>query len=208
MRMIIFQLLTFFIALFLNQISEDKILSEVQKKYSSIKYLKANLIQSMEITVGDKKKATEQTFNFIYKKDNKYRLESDKQLIVSDGKSVWNYNPFQKRVVITKVEDNNLSLQYFLFQIPSESEVKFVGTEKIDDLEVYKLSFRAKDKNSSFKQFDAYITKNFLIKRIETFSPTQDRIAFSLSNINLNPNIKDSIFDFVIPAGVKVIDLR
>ncbi|MCX8009692.1 MAG: outer membrane lipoprotein chaperone LolA [Ignavibacteria bacterium] len=206
--MIVFQLIAFLLPLFLTQISEDKILAEVQKKYSSIKYLKANLTQSMEITVGDKKKITEQTFNFVFKKDNKYRLESEKQLIVSDGKSIWNYNPFQKRVVITKAENNNLSLQYFLFQIPSESEVKFVGTEKVDGSEVYKLSFRAKEKNLNFKHFDVFITKNFLIKRIETYSPAQDRIAFSLSNINLNPNVNDSIFDFVIPAGVKVIDLR
>ena len=44
---------------------------------------------------------------FLFKKENQLRLELKNLIIVSDGKTNWNYNKKQNKVIITNYDEND-----------------------------------------------------------------------------------------------------
>lgn len=175
-------------------------LSAIQNKYKSVNDFSVNFQQSVNNKAGASGK-------LMYARGNKVRVELKNMTIISDGKSLWNYNAGKKQVVINNADGENQSfftVDNFINQYPSKCNV---SSEDDNGKSVLVLT---PNKNSGldFKKARIWAGQDNLITRISVENQTGTLMNIELSGYDLNKNIPDSKFSFSPPEGIKVIDLR
>lgn len=197
--LIVFQLNTY-------TVDAEKIVDEVQKKYKAFENFIVQFTQEIQSTALEGKQIIKA--KLTYARENKYRLEYKNQLVMSDGKTIYNYSKNLKRVVITNFEENFFSPQYLILNLPKDSRIEYKGEEKSGKETLKIISFVPTRVNSQFKSFTIWVDNNFLIKKIETEDWAQNKYTINIQYFTPNTQIDPSTFKFNIPAGVKVVDLR
>ena len=93
----------------------ESVLKSLQNKFDSITDLTADVAQKNN---GQ----SNLTGKMYFKKENNIRLEVGNQTIVADGKTSWNYNKKNKKVIISDYDEGGsglLSINYLVYQSPS-----------------------------------------------------------------------------------------
>ncbi|MBM4157801.1 MAG: outer membrane lipoprotein chaperone LolA [Ignavibacteria bacterium] len=199
----------FFIFLLVNvSYSQDaqEIIKKVQGNYKDITDAKASFSQSTNYNSGGSEKSS----GIIYiKKEDKYRIETKKTIMVTDGKTAWTYTLSRKQVVIDyyKEEGNTFSPNKFLFNYPQNFYSDLEGEENVSGVPCYLLKLTPRHRGN-IKSAKIWIDKEaYLIRKI-TIASKESTTTYTLNNIDLDIGIGDSKFNFSTPQGVEVIDLR
>lgn len=195
----IISLITLFFATTTFSQNAEAVLKSLQNKFNSINSLSVNVTQK-----ANSKSAL--TGKMYFKKENNIRVEFTNQLIVSDGKTSWNYNKKDKKVIISDYDDTGsgvLSINYLVYQYPSECNLSLSseGGKQV-------LILTPKSKRNNFGEVKLFINKDDLIDKIITSNQGAGSIEILFSNYSLNPSISDSQFSFTPPEGTSIVDLR
>lgn len=177
----------------------ESVLKSLQNKFDSITDLSADVAQKSN-------GKTSLTGKMSFKKDNKIRIEFDNQTIVADGKTSWNYNKKNKKVIISDYDEAGsglLSINYLVYQYPSECDLS-LSTEGSNQI----LNLKPKSKKNNIGEVKLYISKENLIDKALISNPASGTMEVSFSNYKLNQNLPDSKFSFTEPEGTTVVDLR
>ena len=200
----------------LNSVSEgtnlslDDIVKRIENRYAlsgfSADFFQVSTIKAMEITDTASGKA-------FFKQPGRMRWEyemPDRQIIISDSKTLWIYRPDDNQVMIGSspsffgdgkgacfLSDMKLIRQKFSIILEKKVDygyhvLKLLPKEKTFDVSVIYLSVSA-------MTFDVF--------RIVTYNSYGDETRIALSNIQLQLNLDDSMFSFQIPKGVEVLQL-
>jgi len=189
-----------------DNITAQEIIQNVQNVYSSITDAKASFTQTIKFSSA---KAQSSSGTLYLKKENKYRIETSSQTIVTDGTTSWSYSPNKKQVVIDNYKEtgNTFSPNKYLFQYPENFYSDLEGTEKLGGSDVYVLKLKPRE-SGSVKSAQLWVDKDdWLIKKI-TIVGDESTTTFNVKNIRLDIGISDSKFTFTPPEGVEVIDMR
>jgi chaperone LolA len=189
--------------------SGKEIIESLKKKYASID----DAVVKFEQTVKYGVSKFEQSFSgtFYFKKKNKYRIETDQQIVVTDGVTSWLYSKVNNQVIIDKYrEDKDTSSpEKFLLSISDEYIPVILRTERNEGKKIYILKLTPRDENSSIESAKIWVVEGDLqITRVEITDISGTVTTYSVKSIKMNSGIEDSIFKFSIPSGVKVVDLR
>lgn len=198
MKFIINLIILFFATTTFSQ-NAEAVLKSLQNKFNSINSLSVNVTQK-----ANSKSAL--TGKMYFKKENNIRVEFTNQLIVSDGKTSWNYNKKDKKVIISDYDDTGsgvLSINYLVYQYPSECNLSLSSE---DGKQV--LILTPKSKRNNFGEVKLFINKDNLIDKIITSNQGAGAVEILFSNYSLNPSISDSQFSFTPPEGTSIVDLR
>lgn len=195
----IISLITLFFATTTFSQNAEAVLKSLQNKFNSINSLSVNVTQK-----ANSKSAL--TGKMYFKKENNIRVEFPNQLIISDGKTSWNYNKKDKKVIISDYDDTGsglLSINYLVYQYPSECNLSLSseGGKQV-------LILTPKSKRNNFGEVKLFINKDDLIDKIITSNQGAGSIEILFSNYSLNPSISDSQFSFTPPEGTSIVDLR
>lgn len=177
----------------------ESVLRSLQNKFDSITDLSSDIAQKNN---GQ----SNLTGKMYFKKDNNIRLELGNQTIVADGKSSWNYNKKNKKVIISDYDEAGsglLSINYLVYQYPSECDLS-LSTEGSSQI----LNLKPKSKKNNLGEVKLYISKENLIDKAVISNPASGSMEVSFSNYKLNQNLPDSKFSFTEPEGTTVVDLR
>ena len=178
----------------------DKLLRNLQDKFNEVKDLSAEFKQSTSgrAVVSGK---------FLFKKEDKLRIEFKNSILVSDGSTNWNYNQKENKVIISKNDDSNaspFSLQKVIFDYPKEC---MVSSEMDDGTEVLILTPN-NESSIGYSLIKIWLNNENLIIRIMLKDKADNQIQIDFSKYKVNQKIADSKFSFTPPEGSKVIDLR
>jgi chaperone LolA len=189
--------------------SGKEIIESLRKKYASID----DAVVKFEQTVKYGVSKFEQSFSgtFYFKKKNKYRIETDQQIVVTDGVTSWLYSKVNNQVIIDKYrEDKDTSSpEKFLLSISDEYIPVILRTERNEGKKIYILKLTPRDENSSIESAKIWVVEGDLqITRVEITDISGTVTTHSVKSIKINSGVEDSIFKFSIPSGVKVVDLR
>ena len=179
--------------------SAESVLKSLQNKFDSITDLTADVAQKNN---GQ----SNLTGKMYFKKENNIRLELGNQTIVADGKTSWNYNKKNKKVIISDYDEAGsglLSINYLVYQYPSECDLS-LSTEGTSQI----LNLKPKSKKNNLGEVKLYISKENLIDKAVISNPASGTMEVSFSNYKLNQNLSDSKFSFTEPEGTTVVDLR
>jgi len=188
----------------------DDIVKRIENRYAvsgfSADFFQASTIKAMEITDTASGKA-------FFKQPGRMRWEyemPDRQIIISDSKTLWIYRPDDNQVMIGDspsffgdgkgacfLSDMKLIRQKFSIILEKKEDygyhvLKLLPKEKTFDVSVIYLSVSA-------MTFDVF--------RIVTYNSYGDETRIALSNIQFKLNLDDSMFSFQIPKGVEVLQL-
>lgn len=184
----------------------QEIIKKVQSKYNSIKDASATFSQSIKYSSG----SSQSSSGTIYiQKENKYRIESKNEVIVTDGVTSWSYSKKKKQVVVDnyKNDGNTFSPNKFLFSYPENFYSDLEGTETVSGIECYLLKLTPRHKGS-VKSAKIWVDKeDNLIRKINVNS-SESNTTYTLKKITLDAGLSSSKFTFSPPEGVEVIDLR
>lgn len=185
------------------------IIKKVREKYNNLNSLKADFEQIFSWELAGE---TQEVSGKIYlKSGNKYRIETEDQLIVTNGKTVWTYSETNNQVVIdllNKSPENPLPKD-LLFEYSEEYIPHLVGTATIDKRKVYVLNLVPRDKDAFIKSMKIWVdTSDWFTRKIEQVDINDNINTYHVSNIEENIDLNDSLFNFKTPKDAEVVDLR
>ena len=188
-------------ALIYSQSAKETLLS-FQNKYKTVKSFTADFAQETKSNLN--KDTYKNSGKIYFEKINKFRIEFQGQLLITDGTSVWNYNKKQNKVVITNYnsEPSVFSLDKYILDYPKDCEATYFNqAQKI-------LLLKPKKKGMDFKDIKIYTSNSQIMSRIEFTDANGNYYSFEFSNVKLNEKINGQQFTFITPKGVRSVDLR
>ena len=123
--------------------------------------------------------------------------------IISDGKTLWFYDPFVEQVTANWVEDAVNNTPFVLLTSNEKSHWQQYSVEQKSDTFVLK----PKAKNSNIKQFDVRIDADGVLKGFSTIEKDGQSNLYILRNITNNP-LPNDLFKFSVPKGAEFDDQR
>ncbi|AIJ06055.1 outer membrane lipoprotein carrier protein LolA [Methanocaldococcus bathoardescens] len=181
-----------------QQMTADEIAKKMQEKYEAINTMEGNLV--MTLNVNGKIETIQ--YKYSFKKPNKYYMENDDVLIVSDGKIMYLYDKKSNKYMKTEISgENPYNPDYgkFIKEMLNEYDVKYLGEENYDNKKCYVLELTSK-KDPTIK-IKMYVDEDYWQPlKIET----KDMII-EYKNVKFDVDIPDSKFTFTPPEGAELI---
>lgn len=201
-------ILFLFIPLFGQQISPTEILDSIRSHYSLMNDASAAFTQTVKMRY--KQSGQQMTGTVKLKKGNKYRIETDQQMIITDGNTVWMYNPDIHQVLIDqyKVGRQPFSPDKFLLGLPKD----FSPDSVVQSGDHVILTLHPTAKNTSLTHIQTLKVwttfGEWIVKTIELIDKNSTITTISLSDIHFNEGIADSVFQFRTTKEMNVVDLK
>jgi outer membrane lipoprotein carrier protein len=183
----------------------DSMLALVRVKYQSINDLKAHVVQTITNAASG---------NFIrfegeleIKRPNKLRMDitkPDKQQIVCDGSSIWMYLLDEKQVLKSGVKS---SPQFLVWLNPLDNLLSGRARDGCRTNGEYQIFMEVDELKDIIKAVKIVVDrKSFLIVGLEAVDINGNSAEYSFTKSKVNPGLKDSRFEFVLPPNVELIE--
>jgi outer membrane lipoprotein carrier protein len=195
-----------------QDMTPTEVLEKIQKRYSSLDDASAKFSEK----VSFKYAKIEQSFTGTVKmkKGNKYRIESQQQTLVTDGKTVWLYTPAQKQVLIDtyKNDPHSFSPERMLLGLPKNFQATLLNEDATIAGASYVLKLAPKTNTEStklFKSMKVWVAeKDWSIRKIEYIDLNETTTVYVLTALQFDTGVPDDAFKFAPPANTDVVDLR
>lgn len=188
----------------------NDIIKKIQKTYDQMDNLSAvfSQIETFKLTGSQ----NETIGRIFIKGGEKYRFESEDQVIVTDGKTVWTYNAISKQLLIDRVRKNSGALlpRDMLFKYPKTHLATLLKEEKTAGDTYYTVRLDPKEGVRGFiKNIKIRVKKkNWLVEEIETTSQNGNTSIFKITEIITNKNLENNLFIYQPPEGAQIVDMR
>ncbi len=208
-----------------DEFTAEQIAEKLQDKQANIEDYSA----TAHITVSADYQVQEIEYEIVQKMPDKSRsvvVEPNEQagiITVCNGESVWVYDPAIDAVIIDSLVSSDTSaidytgipaIDYtsLISGMLNESHVSMEGLERIDDKDTYIISIEPKDNSSDegdVTDGKVWIDKEtWMPLKIEMSRDDEEQVLVEYQNFKFNSGISDEEFEFEIPEGANVFDLR
>jgi outer membrane lipoprotein carrier protein len=187
----------------------EEILQKVRDKYETITDAEIRFTQRVHFPVGNVDQSV--TGTLLMKKGNKYRVDTEDHLIVTDGITVWSYARSQQQVLVDhfKLDEHSLSPDRILRGSGGDLTPAIVGHERLEKQDVVVLKLLPRDESSLLKSLKLWVSEgDYLVRKAEVVDLNGKETVYQVLGIKTNGGISDAKFSFTPPEGVEVVDLR
>lgn len=197
-----------------DALSLDEVVNRVQARYEKTGDFSANFQQTS--TLASLKKEQSAAGKVYIQKPGKMRWEyqsPEKQLIVSDGETVWVYNPGLGQVIENPLSNAYDSKTPALFlagvgNLKKDFDIRFSPRQTDPQKGNYLLELMPKDPQLYLSKLEILINRDdYAVERSTAYDPQGNVITLQFSNIQTNVGLSTSIFQFKAPKGVERIHL-
>ncbi len=188
--------------------ASEKLAAEVEQKYRSLKDLSMDFTRNLKSEIFETQRETKG--KMYLKNPDKFRIETKEEVIVTDGKFLWNYSEQNEQVIKSRLDKskNIFKPNQYLSNFRKEYKTELGDGEKIDKIECYKLVLTPKEEDLFITKMTIWIDKKSLLARkLEYRDSNDNQITLLLDKIKINKGLKDSKFVFKASEGVEEIDL-
>lgn len=141
---------------------------------------------------------------------DRFRLDVAGIKFVSDGESLWQYNPEQKQVLIKAIEDLSSAFH------PSELLFKYLGCKakelkqaEFNKQKLWVLKLDPSKYAGQFSQMEVWLSpKDFSPVRLFTVDPAGNSSWYNIVNLKVEKNVSAEDFKFKSMKDVDEIDMR
>jgi outer membrane lipoprotein carrier protein len=146
----------------------------------------------------------------VFKKPGRMRWEftEPKQMLISDGKFFWFYQPMENQVIKTPFQQafSSSTPASFLLGV-GQLEKDFTVSLTSETSEAYQLRLTPKQNPEAIGLLDLTVNaKTFDIQQAIVTDPLGNVTRLRLSNIDRSAPLKDELFHFSAPSGVDVVE--
>ena len=188
--------------------SVQTVVKKLQARYDSTKGFRADFTQEVEsATLAQKVEAHGKVF---FKKPGRMRWEfiDPEQLLVSDGKFFWLYQPKENQVIKTPFAQafRSSSPASFLLGVGRITK-DFTPSLLAQNEQTYTLRLTPKKDPEAIGLLDLGIdAKTFDIVQATIIDPLGNTTRVKFSNIDRKSPFDESLFRFMVPAGADIVD--
>ena len=193
----------------IGQISPKRIVRNVEKKLTSAKTLKIAFEEKFIWTLTGEQQSI--AGDLLLEKDDRFRVTTEDQVIVSNGKTLWTYSEPSDRVLIDVCDPKEESLypRRILFRYTKDYDVRLRGEEIILEKDCYILDFESSTGEDYFPQVVVWVDKKeWIPRKVEQIDLDDNRTIYLLKQMIFDEELPKDTFKFVIPKGAEVIDMR
>ena len=194
--------------------SLDSVIVNIQKSYDAIKDFKAQFVQESVVKSWNARQVQKAEGSVYFKKEGKmfwdYQTPTPQQ-IISNGKTLWFFEPEDEQVTVTEVTDglqSQISADLLNGNAQLTRDFKVTEITKEEDVQtgtiVLELIPRASQNNLS-KIIMRLNSKNFRIYQTEVYDLFENLTRITFSQIQIDTNLNDSLFTFTPPSGVEIL---
>lgn len=187
----------------------EEVLENVRKHYETVKDAELRFTEKVRFPMA---KIEQQISGTLFvKKNNKYRVELDDQVIVTDGQTLWSYSASNNQVIIDRFKQDaqSLSPEKILVGTPENFTATLVGEETLAGSQATILKLVPKDEQSFIHSLRLWIDeKEWMIRQVEIVDVSEKQTTYAVLELRTNTGLQDSRFVYRIPEGVDVVDLR
>ncbi len=194
----------------LSAANVNKILKEMQKTYRSAQKISIDFkeVARFELTGTQ----SEVSGTLLMEGKTRFRLETEDQVLVNDGKTLWRYNKIDNQVLIdyAKTEQQDVLLNDLLYNLQEHYYGELIQEYKDKKPKRYLIKLVPKPSEQSFiKSIKFWVKdKSWEIERVIYTDYNNNETELQIEKIDFNPPISDNTFTFVPPDGTQVVDLR
>ena len=190
-----------------EQMSADEIAKTMEEKYDSINDMSCKMVMTMNVQ-GNSKTVS---YDYKYKKPNKYYMDCDNSTIVSDGKTMYVYDKKQNTYMkIDAPPQQNGDYGALIKDMFDLYDIEYAGNEKVSDIECCVLKLTPKNKTGSMV-VNAGALKMWVDK--EYWQPLKIEMngdgfssTIEYQNVKYNTGLSDDVFKFTPPKDAKLIE--
>ncbi|MEG9482098.1 outer membrane lipoprotein chaperone LolA [Mannheimia sp. HC-2023] len=178
--------------------------AELQRRLEQVSQYSADFDQTVRSSKG--KEIQKGQGKFQVKRPNLFRMDTkspQENLIVSDGKDLWFYDPFVSQVTVNTVQDAVNNTPFVLLTSSDKNHWDQYDVTQNADTFVLK----PKSKKSNLKQFDVRIDQSGLLKGFSTIERDGQSNLYVLRNITTG-GVSNDLFKFSVPKGAELDDQR
>jgi outer membrane lipoprotein carrier protein len=188
----------------------DNIIAEVQKKFESLTTLNAHFEVWYQVS-GAPEVKTE--VGKIYMDDKGgFRTETEEQLVVCDGETIWMYNVNQQQVIIRHKDegaDDIITPQRLLYEYPDLYQVDETRTDEFNGRPCHVLVMKPIQETDPTRQLLVWVDQeNFLTRKFQVEDLADNVTIFEFEAFQLGEPLPEGTFHFSPPGGVEIIDMR
>jgi len=197
------------IPLFGAGFSSQEIIQKVEQTLSGQKTVKAQFEELYIWKITGEQQTIKGDFTLCG--ESQFRITTDDQIIVSDGKTLWTYSKPTNRVIVDKIEntENDWLPQKLFLKTRKEYRNRLSGEETLRDRQYYVIEFNAEKDDLYVTQIKVWIDKETWIPhKIEQTDISRNRTIYTLNNVQTGQPIENKSFEFQIPEGAEIIDLQ
>ena len=186
----------------------DVYLKKIEKRYEGVQSFRAKFIQTSKAPgVVRREKAS----GIVYlRKDGKFRWDYDKPevvLIISDGNTLWIYQPEDKQVMVDRTFKTRMKRFPYTFLNGMEHLGMDFNAHVLDekDEEVTLKLIPKKSIKEITEMWITFNTHSLLICKITWTSAQGVETLITFNDIDITSKIPDSVFHFEPPEGVDIV---
>ncbi len=188
-----------------------KVLDAVSANFKTFKAPKAAFTYKVENAQG---KALSTKKGSVSMKGNKFKVIMDGLEIISDGKTVWNYDKSAKEVTVNNVDANPNAMtpqKLFTNFYDKDFYYKLNGEKKEGGKTVTEIELTPTDKTRPYHKVYVLVDKKSnTIYSAKFLEKTGGRYSYTITSMTSNSATADSdfLFNKAKYPGVEVVDLR
>jgi outer membrane lipoprotein carrier protein len=189
-----------------------QILARVEKTYAGVRSMEADFSQHLSVPLlGSNQQSHGRIFQ---RRPDRFLMrfsEPAGDIIVADGKSFWMYYPSTDKTQVIRASmtegGRQADLQQeFLSNATERYVATLAGEEAVDGRPAHVLTLVPKGQ-SPYKLVKVWVDKgDFLVRRFEITEENESVRRLQLSNVRLNTQMPDSLFQFTPPPGTEVFN--
>ncbi|HUI31530.1 MAG TPA: outer membrane lipoprotein chaperone LolA [Candidatus Acidoferrales bacterium] len=185
-----------------------EIVKNIRENFNQTHDVIIHFTQTVVMPLSKMSKVTDGTL--YLKKGNKYRIETEDNVLVTDGKTSWTYAPSSKRIVVDnyKEDKNTISPDKFLLNVPSDFYVVLLSSNFSDADTTYTLRLTPKNDNSFIRSIKLVVSRNWTVRSAEISDMNDTRYTYTVKDLKINSGLPDSEFEFDPPKDAQIVDLR
>jgi outer membrane lipoprotein carrier protein len=184
------------------------LLPAIQQRYEQLDGLRATFTQEIR---SDFASGSTRMQGTLLLKQEKYRVETDEQTLVTDGTTTWIYTPADQQVIINHADQDASTLSPETFFTDYADHYRVVRTEEVwqNGVRHRKLRLTPTSSQTLFREVTLWVRPNDpIVTRLRVTDRDGSEITISLEDIDLNPGLRASDFTFTPPEYADVVDLR
>lgn len=187
------------------------LLDAVSNKFKSYSTVLANFSYQIQNSAG---KTLSQKKGTINMKGSRYNIAFGNNKIISDGKTVWNYDPSAKEVTVNNANNSEKTItpqKLFTNFYDKDFAYSLSGEKTVGGKKVQEVVLLPTDKSKPFSKVLLYIDKaaNSIISA-NVVEKNGNKYVYTVNSLKPNVAMSDAQFSFnkANYQGVEVVDLR
>ena len=199
----------------------EKVIASLQKKYEAIESLRASFEQKNELkTLG---RTTLSSGSLLLRKPGRLRVEyrkPEKQILVSDGETLWLYTARFRQVMVSKPGRAGLGGAPLLF-LAGKGDLRRNFDVFVEEIGIaersggvwkaghpHRIRLEPKAAGASFRRMWIEVEpENFKILALSYIDGVGNRSSLRFSNVREDVKIEDGEFHFAAPPGAEIVQM-